>query len=272
MFEKPVPRSTLQSALSMAELIFHSTAHDIRKTHRSALFSLLNNLLRVAVMMSVFYLMFLLFGLRNTAIRGDFLLFMLSGVFLYRTHVQTVSAVMGASSAFSAMRQHRPINTLVALASSALSALYIQVLCLFIILVGYHLIHGPFEIYQPLGAFGCILVAWGFGIAVGVAFAALKPWAPTFANILSQFYRRANMIASGKMFVVNTLPTKMRDIFDWNPLFHTIDQTRGHVFINYVPHFTSLRYAIWVSVVIFCLAMIGEFYTRRHVSASWKAR
>ncbi len=35
------------------------------------------------------------------------------------------------------------------------------------------------------------------------------------------------MIASGKMFVANMLPTSMLLMLDWNPLFHCIDQARG---------------------------------------------
>ena len=30
----------------------------------------------------------------------------------------------------------------------------------------------------------------------------------------------------------------MLTIFDWNPLFHTIDQARGFTFINYNPHYS----------------------------------
>lgn len=41
------------------------------------------------------------------------------------------------------------------------------------------------------------------------------------------------MIASGKMFVANTLPNFMLAMFDWNPLLYTIDQARGFAFINY---------------------------------------
>jgi ABC-type polysaccharide/polyol phosphate export permease len=80
------------------------------------------------------------------------------------------------------------------------------------------------------------------------------------------------MIASGKMFVVNTLPPFMYDMFSWNPLFHNIDQARGFVFINYYPHKTSLMYPIYIGLVLVMLGLIGEFYTRRHASLSWEAR
>jgi ABC-type polysaccharide/polyol phosphate export permease len=80
------------------------------------------------------------------------------------------------------------------------------------------------------------------------------------------------MIASGKMFLANTLPSFMLAMFDWNPLFHSIDQARGYVFINYNPHYSSWEYAVWVGVVLVMLGLMGDFYTRRRASISWNAR
>ena len=87
------------------------------------------------------------------------------------------------------------------------------------------------------------------GIGAGLVLLALKPWFPDFVKLFTMIYQRANMIASGKMFVVNMLPPTMYAMFDWNPLFHTIDQARGFVFINYFPHKTSLMYPIYVGIV-----------------------
>jgi ABC-type polysaccharide/polyol phosphate export permease len=80
------------------------------------------------------------------------------------------------------------------------------------------------------------------------------------------------MIASGKMFVANTLPGFMIAMFDWNPLFHIIDQCRGYAFINYNPRYTSWEYPLIVACCFIILGLMGEFYTRRHASVSWYAR
>ena len=84
-------------------------------------------------------------------------------------------------------------------------------------------------------------------------------------------YMRANMIASGKMFVANNMPTYMLDMFNWNPLFHTIDQGRGFIFLNYNPHYSSIAYPIKVTLACLMIGLMGEFYTRKHASASWSA-
>ena len=110
------------------------------------------------------------------------------------------------------------------------------------------------------------------GAAIGMVFLAAKPWFPTPVSILSTVYQRANMIASGKMFVANSLTPAMLAVFDWNPLFHTIDQARGAAFVNYFPRNSNWEYALWVSIVLLMIGLMGEFYTRRHASASWGAR
>ncbi|WP_372886463.1 ABC transporter permease, partial [Shimia sp.] len=109
-------------------------------------------------------------------------------------------------------------------------------------------------------------------IGIGMVLLALKPWFPGFVGILTTVYQRANMIASGKMFVANTLPTFMLNMFDWNPLFHSIDQSRGFAFINYAPRNTSIEYPLLFGVVFLMLGLMGEFYTRRRASLSWSAR
>ncbi|WP_137700987.1 ABC transporter permease [Marimonas lutisalis] len=272
MFEQSRSQSSLQSAFIMAELVYHSIVRSIRRSHGNALMSLLINLLQVAIMVAALYVMFSLLGLRSAALRGDFLLYVMSGIFLYITHVKTLGAVVGSEGPASAMMKHAPMNTVIAIISAALGALYIQVLSLFVILFGYHVAVTPFDVAEPVAAFGTILVAWFTGLALGVVLLALKPWFPTAVQITSVIYMRANMIASGKMFLANTLPAYMLAMFDWNPLFHCIDQARGYTFINYNPRYSNIEYPIIVGIVLLMIGLMGEFYTRRHASVSWSAR
>lgn len=116
-----------------------------------------------------------------------------------------------------------------------------------------------------------LLLAWFTGCGVGVILLSLKPWFPGFVAMAASIYGRANMIASGKMFVANTMPGYILVMFDWNPLFHVIDQTRGFVFINYNPHFSSVSYPLQIGMILIVIGMMFEFYTRRNASISWSA-
>jgi len=272
MFTQRSRKSKLSVALDMAELIFHSIVRDVRSSHNNAFIAIGINMLQTVLFIAAFYVMFSLLGLRGTALRGDFLLYVMSGVFLFMIHIKSVSAVAGADGPSSPMMQHAPMNTIVTIAAAALGALYIQVLTLFVILFLYHVAFTPIYIDQPIGAFLMVVLAWFTGCAVGLVFLVIKPWFPTTVLIMSTVYQRANMIASGKMFLANSMPGFMLKMFDWNPLFHAIDQSRGYVFINYNPHFSNWQYAFWVGVVLIMIGLMGEFFTRRHVSISWDAR
>lgn len=272
MFTSKRQAGTLGSAFTLAELIYHNTVRSLRKTHENAFVGLLVTMLQSVIMVIAFVVLFSLLGLRGTAIRGDFMLYIMSGIFLFMTHTKAMAAVVGSEGPASPMMQHLPMTTAVAIVSAALGALYNQTLGMVVILYIYHVAWSPIEIHDWVGAFNMFLLAWISGVGIGLVFLAVKPWFPTVATLGSTIYARANMIASGKMFVANVLPPTMLAMFDWNPLFHAIDQARGFIFVNYFPHNTSISYPIYVTLALIMVGLMGEFYTRKHASLSWSAR
>jgi ABC-type polysaccharide/polyol phosphate export permease len=271
MFERRVNRTFVQSLLATAELVFHASIRNIRKTHHNAVVGLLLNISQTVLLVAIFYVMFDLLGMRGSAIRGDFLLYVMSGVFLFMTHVKSMGAVVGSEGPTSPMMKHSPMNTIVAILSAALGALYIQFLSAAVVLYVYHAAFVPISIHDPVGVMAMFLLAWSSGVALGMVLQAAKPWWPEGVQILSQIYMRANMLFSGKMFVANTLPGYMLALFNWNPLFHIIDQNRGFIFLNYNPHNSNIAYPVGVTVALLILGLMAEFYTRKHASASWGA-
>jgi len=272
MFQQIHHRSKLHSAVAILELIYHATVRDVRKTHGNALIAIGLNILQAMVFLAAFYVMFAVLGLRGTALRGDFVLYIMSGIFLFLTHIKTLGAVVGAEGPSSPMMKHAPMTTAISISSAALGALYVQAFTMAVILFAYYVSVTPFEVEYPFAAIGMLLLAWFTGASIGLVLLAVKPWFPTFVGTFATVYQRANMIASGKMFVANMLPGYMLRMFDWNPLFHTIDQARGFVFVNYTPHNSSVSYPIIVALTLTMIGLMGEFYTRRHASASWDAR
>lgn len=271
MFQAPAKTTKTRSAFSLLEVMYHSIVRDIRKTHRNALMGLLLNMLQAIIFVITFYAMFAILGIRGAAIRGDYLLYIMSGIFLFLTHTKSMAAVVGAEGPTSPMMQHAPMNTAISITAAAVSALYLQVLSLLVILFIYHVAYRPLEIEDPIGAFSMLLLAWLSGVGVGMIFLALKPWMPDLVGLLTSLYSRANMIASGKMFVANSLPSSMLVMFEWNPLFHAIDQTRGYVFLHYNPHVTSAMYPLYVGICLIMIGLMGEYYTRQNSSLSWGA-
>jgi len=272
MFAAQRDQSLAFAAFRFLEVVYHGAVRTIRKTDGHAVLGLIKTMGQTMVMVLVFYVMLSLIGMRGQAIRGDYFVYLLSGISIFMAHVKTATAVAASEGPSSPMMQHAPMNTLVAIFSAALSALYTQILSVVVMLFLYHAAWRPITIADPLGAMGMLILAWYNGIGVGLIWLALKPWAPGLAATGQTIYARVNLFASGKMMVGNNLPFTMLPYFVWNPLFHIIDQARGYIFINYNPHFSHWGYAFWVSTALIMIGFIGEGYTRRHASLSWSAK
>ena len=271
MFSAHQNTSLWYGAYRLLELIYHNTVRSVRKGHRDAVFAIVSNIIQTLVMVGAFYLFIHYMGLRALAIRGDFLLYVMSGIFVFMVNIKSMGAVAGSEGPTSAMMQHLPMNTTISIWSAAFSALYTQLIGMFVILFGYHLIWKPLEIDDPVGAFAMIILAWFNGCAIGMVLLAVKPWFPRATSTAQQIYSRFNMFASGKMFVANSLPVHLVILFSWNPLFHIIDQGRGYIFINYNPLKSNLTYPIIASVALLVIGWIAESQTRKHASLSWTA-
>lgn len=273
MFRPEAKRvSHMRTGFELLEVIYHATVRQLRGSHSNAVVALVMNVIQAALVLAIFVVMFDLLGMRRFAIRGDFILYVMSGVFMFMTHVKALGAVSGADSPASQMMMHAPMNPIIAVVSAALAALYKQVFAAGVILFLYHAVWTPITIFDPVAAIGMFVLSWASGAAIGLIFYAAKPWQPDFVGILATIYQRANMIASGKMFVANQASSSLRSKFDWNPLYHTIDQARGDVFLNYQPRYTSIEYPIWAVLVCVMIGLMGQFFTRKYASASWGKR
>ena len=269
MFDQRRTHSTLSLAMNMLELTFHAASRKVRSSHRNAVLAILLVVLQSMMFLAAFYVMFSVLGQRTIALRGDFMLYLLTGIFAYLTHIKAVQQIMKSENSTSSMMQHAPMNTLVAILSSALSCLYTQTVSLMVLLLIMHTFFTPLDIHYWPGGLMMFLLSWATGCVIGLVLMALQPWAPDVVTIVQLVYVRANMIASGKMFVANMMPTSLIAFFDWNPLFHVIDQARGFTFVNYFPHHTNWEYPLYFTLVTLVLGFMAEAYTRKHASASW---
>jgi len=161
---------------------------------------------------------------------------------------------------------------MVSILSSAFSTLYLQVLAFIAILFVVHELRGGLEFHNPAGLFLPFMLAWSSGCAIGLIFMVVKPLAPKAVGMIAMIYKRANMVTSGKMMPANLMSASMLPYFSWNPLFHAIDQSRGHAFVNYVPRNSDPNYALWFTAAVVMIGLLGERWISSKISASWSAR
>jgi len=272
MFAPNRSNTTLSAILRFVDVVYHGAVRSIRRTDGNALIGLIKSIGQTIMMVAVFAVMLSSLGMRQVAIQGDYFIYLMTGIFVFMTHVKTIGAVAMSEGPTSPMMQHAPMNTLVSILSAALSTLYIQFLGLIFMLFIYHVGWNRVTIDDVPGSIGMVFLAWYTGIGTGLIFLAAKPWFPGPAGMVQQVYTRVNLFASGKLTVGNTLPFWMLPYFTWNPLFHIIDQMRGFVFINYNPHFSNWPYAFYVGTAMLMVGFIAEGYTRRHASLSWYSK
>lgn len=265
-------RTIFSAALSVLDLLYHSVVREVRTQSGNASLGLLIAVAQNIMLVAVFYVMYTIMGLRGLAIRGDFVLFLLTGIFLFLTHNAAIQSVMKASGPTDTMMLHGPMNTMISILASAFSGLYLQVFAIAVILFATYVIRGNLELYEPSRLFLPFLFSWLSGFAIGLLFLSLKPFAPKFIPMLAMLYRRANLITSGKMLPANLMSIQMVSWFDWNPLFHTIDQSRGAAFVNYTPRNSNLEYPIIFTIVCIMVGLMIEFWLRKNMSQSWGKR
>ncbi|SCY24070.1 ABC transporter permease [Paracoccus tibetensis] len=271
MFQRRQTRTMAEAAFTTLSLIYHQTVFKLRNAHRSALMGILMSISQTLIMIAIFMAVYYLIGIRSAPLRGDYVLFIISGVLCFMTLRGAVSAVSGSYSINTGLLKHEPLNPAVMICAAALSILYQKVITCIVVLGGYYLFFENYTIYQPLGVAKMLLMSWIVGCSIGFVFLGIQPWAPDLSKMLVLGYTRISIITSGKAFLANVMPNFLLPWFIWNPLFHLVDQSRGYMFINYTPHRTSLDYPIKVAIGLFGVGLLINFATRKYESLSWTA-
>ena len=93
---RPMNASAPSRAIETLEIIFHVSIRNLRKTHGNAVLGLFMSIVQSILLVITMYVTFDILGLRRIAVRGDFMLYVMSGVFMFMTHVKAVGAVAAA--------------------------------------------------------------------------------------------------------------------------------------------------------------------------------
>lgn len=245
-----------------ASTCYYATVRDLRRGHANALVAILSEMLQAIILLVVILAFLNVLNIGQMILRGNAVLSILTGIFLFLIHTRTVTKVSGAATN-AALFRHAPASPLAFYVGTALSGLYIHILSLLLVGVLAHVFFAPIEIDNVARTVGCVLLAWLCGLGVGVLAAAVRLAAPKFVQIATSFYARGNMVFSGKMVLAGGLSAAVLNYFLWNPLFHIIDQARGAIFINYTATTTNLIYPAVFGATCFLLGLMIEHRLRR---------
>jgi ABC-type polysaccharide/polyol phosphate export permease len=260
-------KSMFFGALEFMDLIFHSIVREVRTQSGNATFGILKEVSIILVFLGLFYLISIFMG-QGAAIRGSLVMFLLTGIVLFLTHIKAVGSVRSASNAASAIMMHSPMTVILSILAKAFAGLYLQFVAVLIISVFLWVFGADLTVHNPGGLVLPVFFSWASGIAVGMIFMVFAPVLPFVVSSLTPIYQRAQMFTSGKFLPAAYMPGIMASWFSWNPLFHTIDQARVAAFINYNSDATNMSYPIWFTIVALLIGLMGEFWTRKNLSKS----
>ncbi|MCF6273161.1 MAG: ABC transporter permease [Rhodobacteraceae bacterium] len=261
------PPSLFFGTLGFLDLIYQSIVREVRTQSGSATFGILKEVGQITMFMAFFYVLYIFMG-RSVAIRGDFMMYLLTGIVLMLTHMRAIGSVRSASNATSAIMQHAPMTVILSILANALAGLYLQFVAVAFVVLVLWIFGMNLEVDRPSGLVLPVFFSWASGISIGLLFMVATPLAPGFFNAFGSMYLRLQMITSGKFIPAAYMPSALVVYFAWNPLFHTIDQARQATFINYSSDVTSMSYPIWFTVVALLLGLMGEFWSRKNLSKS----
>ena len=129
----PFKYTTVGRIIEFFRLLYISTAHNARGSSRNAFLAILTRVMTMVLMGATFYILMSITGLRNMTGRTDFILFLMSGIFLFLIHIRTFRQNIGIFEPNSPMSVHAPITPLLSLFSNGASQLYINIISILII-------------------------------------------------------------------------------------------------------------------------------------------
>ena len=262
---RSIEQGFLTELYAFGALVYALVVRDLRTEHRNAALGILLSVAQPVVMGLVFFGFMMLMGGGAGPVRGDALTYVVSGFIIFFCHIRTVSAVAG--SLRQDMLNHQRLTPFLMICVKAIGSLYKNVFALLIMLAANYLLRDVYAMQDGLLFILVIFWCWLGGIAVGAIFLALNRYV-SWGSVLSTTYIRIMFFTSGKFFIASKIGGAIRPYFDWNPLFHLLDQGRGAIFLNYSARTTSMDYAITVILLLLVVGFLTENYVRRNYNAS----
>jgi capsular polysaccharide transport system permease protein len=197
-----------------------------------------------------FYGLFTLLN-RRTPDRLDVVGFLGTGIVAYELVMKTqdrVSQAISGNKALLFYPQVQPLDLVAARVALEL-ATYVVVLCL--ILGTNAVVRGELEIASILQvALGLVLAAL-LGGSLGLVLSSVQLVVPTVERMKGPLMRPLFWI-SGLFFTAHVLPSRIRDIFLLNPIFHCLEIVRTGWFVGYRGEYASPAYVMgWILALSF---------------------
>jgi len=193
--------------------------------------------------------------IKSPSLGSSFLMFYATGFLAYDLFNQIMKAVLDALKYSRAMLSYPRVIWLDAiLARFFLNSLtYLSVFC--IVISGVLLFEQTRTVItiQPIliGLTLCMLIGLGVGMSNCLLIGLFPVW-KTIWKVLT----RPLLIASGVLFILEDMPTKVQNILWWNPIIHATGLVRTGFYPNYDANYVSLIYCFGIAMTLITFALL----------------
>jgi capsular polysaccharide transport system permease protein len=209
-------------------------------------------------------LLALAFGLmlRTPPLGTSFILFYATGVLPFRHYAATASKVAGAINANRGLLAYPVVNPLDAVFAQAALAFMTDILVAVIVFAGIAAFTEADISLDLAPATAAFVLAALMGLGVGTLNCVLFGFFPTWKNVWSVLSRPL-FLASGILYLFQSVPTPLQGVLWWNPLIHVTGLMRAGFYGSYDPAYVSVPYVLGVAGTLF---LVGGWLLRRHAS------
>jgi capsular polysaccharide transport system permease protein len=193
--------------------------------------------------------------------------FLATGIVTFQLFSKTSDQGANAISGNQALLYYPQVQTLdLVLARTALEA--VTYALVFVLIVGlYGLASGGVQVDSLLTTAWGLILASLLGMTLGLLFCSLSVVWPTIDRLRGPLLRPLFWI-SGLFFTANGLPSKVREVLLYNPVFHCVEIVRDGWFTSYTAHHADGRYVLlWVLGFAF-VGLTLERVVRRRVQVT----
>lgn len=251
-------RELFAGAMTQSRVVYALSLRETRTRFGQHKLGYLWALLEPVFWIATFATMFVAVG-RSTPGGMELIPFLTTGVIPYNLAVGTadrVSVAVDANRALLFYPHVQPLDLVFARVGLEF-ATYLTVMV--ILIGGYSLWSGSFEISSLLVTMFGLVLATMLGGALGMVLASLTVIYPVVQRIKAPLMRPLFWV-SGIFFAANMLPTYAQEILLYNPVLHCTELVRDGYFAQYHPDAASVGYVVaW----ILGLSFVGLTLERR---------
>ncbi|EOC1348779.1 ABC transporter permease [Cronobacter turicensis] len=230
----------------LKQLIRQQVTLRYRRTIFGFLWTLLNPLLNMAVIATVFSIV-MKFPIQNYAI------FLFSAVIPWTMFSNTIAQCSQSLIANENLFKKIYLPKQLFITSSAISVLIdslLSTLCLFVIAFFFGAKLSPALSFLPLSFIILFFFSYGLGLIFAVVSVFLRDMQYLIGVILQALYFMTPII-----YPVDAVPEQYKWVFSWNPMFYFVDLFRDPIYNSQFPNSESIKLCLIFSIVIFIFGL-----------------